>query len=50
MKTHHSYLYGVMIKYNPNNTITDHIVALVQQYQSEYQQNINKTSLNTSGF
>ena len=38
------------IQYNPNNTITDHIVALVQQYQNEYQQNINKTSLNTSGF
>ena len=37
------------IQYNPSNTITDHIVALVQQYQNEYQQNINKTSLNTSG-
>ena len=38
------------IQYNPKNTITDHIVYLVQQYQNEYQQNINKTSLNTSVF
>jgi len=37
------------IQYNPNNTITDHIVVLVHQYQKEYQKNINKTSLNTSG-
>ena len=38
------------IQYNENNTITDHIVYLVQQYQKEYQQNNNKTSLNTSTF
>ena len=36
------------IQYNPKNTITDHIVYLVHEYQNDYQQNNNKTSLNIS--